>query len=123
MRSRRRWSCSGGRSVTCPVTTQPPTKPSPVVSERKAPLGMLRPIPMPMCERVPCATARVAPKPQRKTERHHQEVFMCPGVAEDRKSTRLNSSHITISYAVFCLKKKKKTKKEHHPTKNKEPLR
>src|SRR5437773_9309178 len=29
----------------------------------------------------------------------------------DRKSTRLNSSHITISYAVFCLKKKKITKK------------
>src|SRR6266540_6420795 len=29
-------------------------------------------------------------------------------VAGDRKSTRLNSSHITISYAVFCLKKKKK---------------
>src|SRR5688572_33465626 len=31
-------------------------------------------------------------------------------VAEDRKSTRLNSSHSQISYAVFCLKKKKKTK-------------
>src|SRR5690349_23123475 len=30
-------------------------------------------------------------------------------VAEDRKSTRLNSSHVEISYAVFCLKKKKKT--------------
>src|SRR5205814_7599347 len=30
---------------------------------------------------------------------------------EDRKSTRLNSSHLGISYAVFCLKKKKKTKK------------
>src|SRR5437667_5852905 len=30
--------------------------------------------------------------------------------AIDRKSTRLNSSHITISYAVFCLKKKKKIK-------------
>src|SRR5690242_21469020 len=28
---------------------------------------------------------------------------------EDRKSTRLNSSHMSISYAVFCLKKKKKT--------------
>src|SRR5207249_9778027 len=27
---------------------------------------------------------------------------------EDRKSTRLNSSHVSISYAVFCLKKKKK---------------
>src|SRR5690242_21307663 len=30
---------------------------------------------------------------------------------QDRKSTRLNSSHMSISYAVFCLKKKKKTKK------------
>src|SRR5437867_7639745 len=30
----------------------------------------------------------------------------------DRKSTRLNSSHRTISYAVFCLKKKKKNKKK-----------
>src|SRR2546426_2340686 len=30
---------------------------------------------------------------------------VCPG---DRKSTRLNSSHLVISYAVFCLKKKKK---------------
>src|SRR5690349_23684003 len=31
----------------------------------------------------------------------------------DRKSTRLNSSHVEISYAVFCLKKKKK-KQTHH---------
>src|SRR5690625_5653470 len=30
----------------------------------------------------------------------------------DRKSTRLNSSHVAISYAVFCLKKKKKTTAE-----------
>src|SRR5690349_3712249 len=30
----------------------------------------------------------------------------------DRKSTRLNSSHVEISYAVFCLKKKKKTQKQ-----------
>src|SRR5207253_3699673 len=29
-------------------------------------------------------------------------------ICEDRKSTRLNSSHVAISYAVFCLKKKKK---------------
>src|SRR2546421_12628547 len=33
-----------------------------------------------------------------------------PGLATDRKSTRLNSSHDQISYAVFCLKKKKETK-------------
>src|SRR5690625_5855 len=31
---------------------------------------------------------------------------------EDRKSTRLNSSHVAISYAVFCLKKKKKDEKK-----------
>src|SRR2546426_9389363 len=31
------------------------------------------------------------------------------GHIEDRKSTRLNSSHLVISYAVFCLKKKKRT--------------
>src|SRR5439155_10534339 len=30
--------------------------------------------------------------------------------SRDRKSTRLNSSHVAISYAVFCLKKKKKTR-------------
>ena len=32
----------------------------------------------------------------------------------DRKSTRLNSSHVAISYAVFCLKKKKKQRKRHY---------
>src|SRR5690349_23411060 len=32
----------------------------------------------------------------------------------DRKSTRLNSSHVEISYAVFCLKKKKKKTRENH---------
>src|SRR5215475_15699703 len=37
----------------------------------------------------------------------------------DRKSTRLNSSHVKISYAVFCLKKKKKNKKKSHQQKKK----
>src|SRR5690349_22326214 len=35
----------------------------------------------------------------------------------DRKSTRLNSSHVEISYAVFCLKKKKKKKRRYQHTK------
>src|SRR5207248_8469993 len=39
--------------------------------------------------------------------RPHYEHFR-----RDRKSTRLNSSHRTISYAVFCLKKKKKSKEQ-----------
>src|SRR5438445_6282598 len=34
----------------------------------------------------------------------------------DRKSTRLNSSHANISYAVFCLKKKKHPQPKNHPT-------
>src|SRR3712207_8994345 len=40
----------------------------------------------------------------------HAEVRAAGDVVEeDRKSTRLNSSHANISYAVFCLKKKKKS--------------
>src|SRR5437667_7974614 len=41
------------------------------------------------------------------------------GVLRDRKSTRLNSSHITISYAVFCLKKKKNNDTQNHNTRKK----
>src|SRR5690554_7087541 len=47
----------------------------------------------------------------------HQKYGRCAGrrgrrgvSGQDRKSTRLNSSHVRISYAVFCLKKKKKNK-------------
>src|SRR3712207_7798512 len=38
------------------------------------------------------------------------ELWMVTMMPRDRKSTRLNSSHANISYAVFCLKKKKKTR-------------
>src|SRR5437867_8750218 len=48
--------------------------------------------------------ARMRVEHHRVPRRHHPDR-----VTEDRKSTRLNSSHRTISYAVFCLKKKKKT--------------
>src|SRR5690606_15512260 len=37
--------------------------------------------------------------------------YLNPGETSDRKSTRLNSSHVKISYAVFCLKKKKNVKR------------
>src|SRR2546421_9260602 len=39
----------------------------------------------------------------------HEVLVVRDGIERDRKSTRLNSSHDQISYAVFCLKKKKKT--------------
>src|SRR5690606_42032051 len=40
--------------------------------------------------------------------RHPSQTNFGYVLCEDRKSTRLNSSHVKISYAVFCLKKKKK---------------
>src|SRR5689334_24304324 len=47
------------------------------------------------------------------TESENQEYLVIAArhmySSQDRKSTRLNSSHSSISYAVFCLKKKKKT--------------
>src|SRR2546426_9121857 len=46
---------------------------------------------------LPAAALRTLPRPPRRP-------------TGDRKSTRLNSSHLVISYAVFCLKKKKKEK-------------
>src|SRR5438034_1922925 len=58
--------------------------------------------------------SRHASGPGSLTERGLRSVAprlrSCPGASlyRDRKSTRLNSSHTVISYAVFCLKKKKK---------------
>src|SRR5207245_6787135 len=57
--------------------------------------------------------------PLREESRHTPAVFVrvaSKGLTGDRKSTRLNSSHGSISYAVFCLKKKKtrNTKKQRH---------
>src|SRR5256885_12469895 len=43
--------------------------------------------------------------PLQQAPRHERDVRAA--LVQDRKSTRLNSSHLVISYAVFCLKKKK----------------
>src|SRR2546430_7299606 len=51
--------------------------------------------------------ARPEPEPRQEVEPPH---------SQDRKSTRLNSSHSQISYAVFCLKKKTKTQSQSHLT-------
>src|SRR5256885_9917414 len=42
----------------------------------------------------------------------HQAMALDSPAPQDRKSTRLNSSHLVISYAVFCLKKKKKATRD-----------
>src|SRR5258707_11030250 len=57
---------------------------------------------------------RLLPDPDRGAKRHLclEVMWNTHPIASaiDRKSTRLNSSHANISYAVFCLKKKKKQK-------------
>src|SRR3712207_8580763 len=53
----------------------------------------------------PCHTANSSQL--RRPLRAPRRPSPCTRSAEDRKSTRLNSSHANISYAVFCLKKKK----------------
>src|SRR5262245_65814305 len=63
-----------------------------------------------------CRTAGPTGPPGDDVEGGGDRTRLRPGpggaCGEDRKSTRLNSSHLGISYAVFCLKKKKKKKKK-----------
>src|SRR5699024_12259453 len=57
----------------------------------------------------PCAflSGAAAQRPRLRAEpRDREEGLVADRRAADRKSTRLNSSHVSISYAVFCLKKK-----------------
>src|SRR5258708_17596363 len=51
------------------------------------------------------------PLPARRLSAEPLKPFKAPCNGRDRKSTRLNSSHQIISYAVFCLKKKKRNYK------------
>src|SRR5689334_24958442 len=58
----------------------------------------------------PCARSHARPCRQSACRGRRSCPRSAP-VARDRKSTRLNSSHSSISYAVFCLKKKKTNQK------------
>src|SRR2546426_9021420 len=63
---------------------------------------------------------RSAARHRRGGEHHHLVDERGPVLAdylEDRKSTRLNSSHLVNSYAVFCFKKKKKKNKKYRANK------
>src|SRR3712207_8717378 len=61
------------------------------------------PISMPNSQRQPGSTPTISPAPENS---HTRPTDGSPATAsKDRKSTRLNSSHANISYAVFCLKK------------------
>src|SRR5690625_7062722 len=60
----------------------------------------------PLSGHIVCSELLLSLVLQREPARFGREEFEAPQI-EDRKSTRLNSSHVAISYAVFCLKKKK----------------
>src|SRR5699024_11875699 len=55
-----------------------------------------------------CHNNHIAPNPKEAQETHETFVKTVKLASLDRKSTRLNSSHVSISYAVFCLQKKLK---------------
>src|SRR5438067_7004071 len=90
---------SSKRFCTC-VANQPmarPTQIPPAATRRNSKLACVS-------ENAPVMTAATAKRKEIK------EVASTGAFSLDRKSTRLNSSHVSISYAVFCLKKKKKKK-------------
>src|SRR5256885_4683990 len=54
---------------------------------------------------------------------HREQLARFERLDQDRKSTRLNSSHLVISYAVFCLKKKKKAETKYQRSTSIAPYR
>src|SRR5438876_2361036 len=80
-----------------PMVAAPPTK--------RAPRKVAARTPRNVATTATTATPKAAPKPTRVVAKPPAAKA---AVKPDRKSTRLNSSHPSISYAVFCLKKKKK---------------
>src|SRR2546422_7713070 len=88
------------RSTLFPYTTlfrSPRCSPPPAGAEGRGPAGRLA-----LGDRVG------------RDDLHRLGIDLVNGTARDRKSTRLNSSHGYISYAVFCLKKKKKAHAHPH---------
>src|SRR5204863_9968292 len=58
---------------------------------------------------VPASTSSSTPTSSSPPTQRSSSTRMSTSTTKDRKSTRLNSSHVEISYAVFCLKKKTQT--------------
>src|SRR5207249_9152681 len=87
---------TGVQTCALPIS---PRRPERRRSPRSRALGIPSPRPAP----------GIQPRPRRKEPRcaGASTPSSFDGAWPDRKSTRLNSSHVSISYAVFCLKKKK----------------
>src|SRR2546426_7910582 len=85
------------------------------VNFRRTPNSFQTIVTAPSCP--PCTTGKGNSPPARKDASWPGRVSRFGSerlLNSDRKSTRLNSSHLVISYAVFCLKKKKKKERIQH---------
>src|SRR2546430_9930735 len=69
---------------------------------------------LPICRNQPGGSLEVEIARRNEGRAAEREPNRAALECQDRKSTRLNSSHSQISYAVFCLKKKKKTTLRHY---------
>src|SRR5690606_42051728 len=102
------------RSTSPCDCSRPPRDPHSFPTRRSSDLGQGRIMamePESLDQRVPLIFG--SRREIERIERYHAEFaagtdkpYRSPLFAQDRKSTRLNSSHVKISYAVFCLKKK-----------------
>src|SRR3989442_3787768 len=119
----------GGPHEAAPPPLPPEKRESVVVAGGQAtpPAGAPTPAPTPAFAPPPAPAPAPAPIPavERRTPAAHfagggghADQFEFGAFGRDRKSTRLNSSHVRISYAVFCLKKKKNHLPIHIPTKS-----
>src|SRR5256885_2431558 len=96
------------RSTLFPYTTLSRSKPDRVAEEVSEALGR---VPHRETARTRSRKIPIPPHCDPRLHRQGMRGSQCGGIGifrlRDRKSTRLNSSHLVISYAVFCLKKKK----------------
>src|SRR5690242_21190970 len=95
---------------------------------RRPPRSTLFPYTTLFRSNAPYDTLRASADDQRVQQRRRMLFFdwsmeTAPMIGVDRKSTRLNSSHMSISYAVFCLKKKKKRRQFCYDLISSAPLR
>src|SRR5699024_12358410 len=114
----------------CPLTSAPPSPLPRCSSTPSAPCSRPTPLssstlpPPPRSTLFPYTTLFRSPLRRRPTAPATSATWRCPrssitacaasrSSSRDRKSTRLNSSHVSISYAVFCLKKKKYRQADH----------
>src|SRR6266446_8097891 len=111
---------SAGPASAGPPPGGPPSVPPPLPPVLPAPELQATADPSPEPQATPIATAQTtAAKP---CQPEPMPLLPSRPLRRDRKSTRLNSSHLVISYAVFCLKKKKKIEFDFLPKKIKKIL-